>query len=171
VKRAGFHQALAFVLSSERLALSCIIVSKQFTNNYLSSPSCAPPGLANEIWADVGYLLNALVLVSGVDPIACVQPQGRIMIVRVAGCKQGTTMTDAYSKLAGEFQLLQERCETPKNLKRFLGCFDAAWQHVSFHFRTSHLFRPGEPMRKAAGFHQVAVRVRPEAKHRRPGIE
>jgi hypothetical protein len=52
------------------------------------------------------------------------------MFVRMAGCKQGTTMTDDFSRLAGGFRLLRERPETPTNLKRFLGCFDAAWQHA-----------------------------------------
>ena len=58
------------------------------------SPTCSAtcdgrraPGLANEPWADVGYQLNALDLASGVDPVACVQPQGRIMFVQMAGCR------------------------------------------------------------------------------------
>jgi hypothetical protein len=39
--------------------------------------------------------------------IACVQSQDRIMFVRMAGYKPGTTMTNDFSRLAGGFQLLQ----------------------------------------------------------------
>jgi hypothetical protein len=39
-------------------------------------------------------------------------------------------MSDDFSRLVGGFQLLRERRQTPENLKRFLGCFGAAWQHA-----------------------------------------
>lgn len=39
-------------------------------------------------------------------------------------------MTDNYSMLAAGFQLLQERRQPLTNLKRFHGCFEAAWHQT-----------------------------------------